>query len=88
MGLFFMEDIKRFCIYNFNSKEILKVLHKGDLVEVLIDGKWVTDTIDYNNYKWCLLNSGYIGEDLNGLDVKESKNLIGALKSVIKNIFR
>lgn len=87
MGLFYLEDKDRYCLYDFKTNKVLQELYGGETVKVLIDNKPVIDVISYKNKKWYLKNSGYIGQDLNGLDIVQEQTLIGALKEVIKNIF-
>lgn len=87
MGLFHLEKEDIYCIYNFKKNEIVERLYGDEHVKVIIDNKPIDDVIKYKNKQWCLLNSGYIGQDLNGIDIAE-QTLIGALKKVIKNILK
>lgn len=47
-------------------------LHCGDCVEILIDGEWIQDRIEYdhNIEKWILAKSGLKGEELEFVKVK------------------
>lgn len=88
MGLLFLEKENRYCVYNFKKNKIIEKLFAGETVKVLIDNKLVFDVIGYKNKNWCLEKSGYIGQDLNGLDLVEEKTFLGVLKSIIKNLFK
>lgn len=87
MGLFYLQDRDIYCLYNFRNKQILQELHGGEPITVLVNNKWTQDVLGYKNKKWCLINSGYIGQDLNGLDVQET-NFLGTLKSIITNFLK
>ena len=49
-------------------------LHNGDALEVKISDIWVNTRIELTeDGKWCLADTGMIGDDLEGLKVKVSK---------------
>ena len=87
MGLLYLENKDRFCLYNFKTHEVVEELYGGETVNVLIDNKPVTDVISYKNKKWYLEKCQYEGQDLNGLDIWEEGNFLTKLSKKIRKFF-
>lgn len=45
-------------------------LHCGQTIEVLINEEWKTDSLEFTKGNWYLVNSGLIGDQIEGLKIR------------------